>query len=183
VPFDFSVDLQQLSGVMIAVVSVLAAVITALWISMIIWAFRDMRSRSRDIFAQAMAALVVGALNVPGLLVYLILRPQETLAEQYERALEEEALLQEIENKQVCAGCGHPTKEDWRLCPYCHTKLKKLCSGCGRLLDLPWAVCPYCEVPQAEQSHPGRRSAPASSYSRADSGYSSEAGGVDDELA
>lgn len=181
-PFNFTVDFQQLSGVMIAVVSILAAVATALWISMIIWAFRDMRSRSRDIFAQAMAALVVGALNVPGLLVYLILRPQETLAEQYERALEEEALLQEIENKQVCAGCGHQTRDDWRLCPYCHTKLKKLCSGCDKLLDLPWAVCPYCETPQSDQSHPGRRSVSASSYSRSDSAYQSEVM-ADDDLA
>lgn len=179
-PFNLSVDFQQLSGVMIAVVSILAAVATALWISMIIWTFRDMRSRSRDIFAQAMAALAVGVLNVPGLLVYLILRPQETLAEQYERALEEEALLQEIENKQVCAGCGHPTKDDWRLCPFCHTKLKKQCSGCDRLLDLPWAVCPYCETPQAEQSHPARRPTSASSYSRFDSAYPSETVADDD---
>jgi RNA polymerase subunit RPABC4/transcription elongation factor Spt4 len=180
-PFDFSVDFQQLSGVIKAVVSILAAVATALWISMIIWAFRDMRSRSRDIFAQSLAALVVGALNVPGLLVYLILRPQETLAEQYERALEEEALLQEIENKQVCAGCGHPVKDDWRLCPYCHTKLKKLCTGCSKLLDLPWSVCPYCETPQAEQSRPAQRSAPVSSYSRFDSAYPSETT-VDDNM-
>jgi RNA polymerase subunit RPABC4/transcription elongation factor Spt4 len=181
-PFNLSVDFQQLSGVMIAVVSILAAVATALWISMIIWAFRDMRSRSRDIFAQSMAALVVGALNVPGLLVYLILRPQETLAEQYERALEEEALLQEIENKQVCAGCGHPTKDDWRLCPHCHTKLKKLCPGCSKLLDLPWTVCPYCETPQAEQSNPARRPTSATSYSRFDSAYESEAVADEDSL-
>ncbi|MBN1429429.1 MAG: zinc ribbon domain-containing protein [Anaerolineae bacterium] len=160
-PFNLNVDFQQLVGVIITVVAILAATLTALWISMIIWAYRDMRSRSRDTFAQVMVALLVGVLSVPGLLVYLILRPQETLAEQYERALEEEALLQEIENKQVCAGCGHPTKEDWRLCPYCHTKLKKNCPGCSKLLDLPWTICPYCETPQTEQSQPGRRSAAA----------------------
>jgi RNA polymerase subunit RPABC4/transcription elongation factor Spt4 len=170
-----SVDFQQLSGVIITVVAILAAVGTALWIAMIIWAHRDMRSRSRDTFAQAMVALLVGVLNVPGLLVYLILRPQETLAEQYERALEEEALLQEIENKQVCAGCGHPTKEDWRLCPYCHTKLKKICPGCSRLLDLPWTICPYCETPQLDQPHQGRRSTSTAAYEREDSYYENEA--------
>lgn len=160
-PFDFLVDLQQLSGVLLAVVSIVAAVATALWISLIIWTYRDMRSRSRDVFAQVLAALVVTILNIPGLLVYLILRPQETLAEQYERALEEEALLQEIEDKKVCPGCGHPTKEAWMLCPYCHTKLKKPCQSCTQLLELPWAICPYCEHPQAERHSAARRAAPS----------------------
>jgi hypothetical protein len=159
VPLDFLVDLQQLSGVLLAVVSIVAAVATALWISLIIWTYRDMRSRSRDVFAQVLAALVVTILNIPGLLVYLILRPQETLAEQYERALEEEALLQEIEDKKVCPGCGHPTKENWMLCPYCHTKLKKPCQSCTQLLELPWAICPYCEHPQAERHSAARRAA------------------------
>jgi len=152
VPFNLTLDLQQLSGVLVAVVSILAAVGTALWISLIIWTFRDMRTRSRDVFAQILAALVVAVLNIPGFLVYLILRPQETLAEQYERALEEEALLQEIEEKQVCPGCGHAVKETWRICPYCHTKLKKPCQNCESLLELPWTICPFCEASQVEES-------------------------------
>lgn len=151
-PFNLTLDLQQLSGVLVAVVSILAAVGTALWISLIIWTFRDMRTRSRDVFAQILAALVVAVLNIPGFLVYLILRPQETLAEQYERALEEEALLQEIEEKQVCPGCGHAVKDAWRICPYCHTKLKKPCQNCESLLELPWTVCPFCEASQMEES-------------------------------
>jgi hypothetical protein len=117
-----------------------------------------MKSRSRDSFAQILSAVVVAVLNVPGLLVYLILRPQETLSEQYERALEEEALLQAIEDRQVCAGCGHATKETWRICPYCQTRLRKKCSFCDELLDLPWAVCPYCEQKQIESSPVSRRS-------------------------
>lgn len=164
----FSLDTQQFSGVLIAVVSILTAIGTALWISMIIWTFRDMRSRSRDVFAQVLAALVVGLLNIPGLLVYLILRPQETLAQQYERALEEEALLQEIENRQVCPGCGHAIKEAWRLCPYCHTKLKKTCPNCGQLLELPWTICPYCEQPQIEETAQARRATASQSYARYD---------------
>jgi RNA polymerase subunit RPABC4/transcription elongation factor Spt4 len=166
VPFDLSVDLQQFSGVLLGVVAILAAIGTALWISMIIWTYRDMRSRSRDVFAQILAALVVGVLNVPGLLVYLILRPQETLAQQYERALEEEALLQEIEEKKVCPGCSHPTKEEWRLCPYCHTKLKKTCTSCEQLLELAWPICPYCEQPQADRPSYSRRAMAAAPVGR-----------------
>jgi RNA polymerase subunit RPABC4/transcription elongation factor Spt4 len=154
----FNIDLQQLSGTMTAVVSIVAATATAVWIALIVWTFRDMRSRSRDVFMQVLAAVVIAVLNIPGLLVYLILRPRETLAEQYQRALEEEALLQGIEDKPVCPGCNNPTKDDWRVCPYCHTRLKKPCTNCNRLLDLPWTVCPYCEQTQVETSYQARRS-------------------------
>ncbi len=165
-PFGLTLDLQQMSGLLIAVVSILAAVGTALWISLVIWTFRDMRARSRDVFAQALAALVVAVLNVPGLLVYLILRPRETLAEQYERALEEEALLQEIEGRAVCPGCGHAVKDAWRLCPYCHTKLKKPCPQCGELLELPWKICPFCEQPQFDEAAQMQRAQAQSDYGR-----------------
>jgi len=158
-PFNLSLDLQRLSGTMAAVVSIVAATATAVWIALIIWTFRDMRARSHDMFMQVLAALVIAVLNIPGLLVYFILRPRETLAEQYQRALEEEALLQGIENKQVCPGCSNPTRDDWRICPYCHTRLRKPCSNCGKLLDLPWTVCPYCEQTQVETSYQARRAA------------------------
>lgn len=151
-PFNFALDLQQLSGTVLAVMALLSAVITALWVSMIIWAFRDMRSRSPDTFAQVLAGLVVAVLNVPGLLIYLILRPKETLAEQYERSLEEESLLQEIERRQICPGCGHTIKENWRVCPYCHTRLRKDCQHCGELLALSWTICPFCAQSQIDET-------------------------------
>lgn len=137
-------NLEQISGLLLAGVALVSAVFTALWLASIIWTFRDMRARSRDVFAQVMASLMVAVLSIPGLLVYLILRPQETLAEQYERSLEEEALLQELEDKPVCPGCGHRVKEVWRVCPYCHTKLRKPCHNCSQLLELSWSLCPYC---------------------------------------
>jgi hypothetical protein len=99
VPVNLGLDFQQLSGTLIAIISILSAIGIAVWIALTIWTFRDMKARSRDTFGQILAALVVAVLSIPGFLVYLILRPRETLAEQYERALEEEALLQEIENR------------------------------------------------------------------------------------
>ncbi|MBX3056121.1 MAG: zinc ribbon domain-containing protein [Anaerolineae bacterium] len=124
--------------------AITGALLAALWISLVIWAFRDMRARSRDPFAQLLAALVVAALPVVGIIIYLILRPRETLAEAYERALEEEALLQEIEERPRCPGCSRTTEPNWLLCPYCHTRLKKACPDCNSLLDLQWNICPFC---------------------------------------
>lgn len=148
---------EQVTGLLVASVAILAAMLTAVWVATVIWTFRDMRSRTRDLFAQIMAAAVVAVLNLPGLLVYLILRPQEKLSEQYERALEEEALLREIETRSSCPGCGSPSREDWRICPHCHTRLRKECHSCGRLLELSWMICPHCEATQAENSNPRRK--------------------------
>lgn len=140
-------DFASLANYVLLAVAFVGAFLSALWLSLVIWTFRDMRARSRDVFAQVLAAAVVGVLTVPGLIIYLILRPPRTLAETYEQSLEEEALLQEIEEKRVCPGCGRQVSEDWVMCPHCLTKLKKPCAHCGRLMDLPWNVCPYCATP------------------------------------
>ena len=120
------------------------ALFAALWLSLIIWALRDMRARTRDPFAQLLAAALVAVLPVAGILIYLILRPPETLAEAYERALAEEALLQEIEERPSCPGCSRTTDHNWILCPHCHTRLKKACPDCNSLMDLQWNLCPFC---------------------------------------
>jgi RNA polymerase subunit RPABC4/transcription elongation factor Spt4 len=124
-----------------------AAFIAALWLSLIIWTYRDIRNRARDPLMRILAVLVVAVLFLPGILVYLILRPQRPLDDEYQRTLEEEALLQSIEDKPVCPGCGRVTKPDWVVCPGCHTRLKKPCENCGKLLELPWNLCPFCTHP------------------------------------
>ncbi|MBZ0291852.1 MAG: zinc ribbon domain-containing protein [Anaerolineae bacterium] len=132
----------------------LGVVAAVFWLAMIIWAYRDMRSRSRDSVAQILVAVVVAFLFVPGLLIYIFLRPRETLAEAYERSLEEEALLQEIEDKTSCPACGQHVHDNWLACPYCHTRLKKSCINCGQSLELSWNLCPYCTASQISQPEP-----------------------------
>lgn len=133
------------------------AFLAALWISLVVWTYRDIRSRARDPLVQILAALLVAILNIPGILIYLILRPQRTLEEEYQRTLEEEALLQALEDLPLCPGCERRVKEDWQVCPNCHTKLKKTCHQCSKLMELPWNICPFCGTPA-----PGMRLASSS---------------------
>ena len=123
------------------------AFVAALWIALVIWTYRDIRARARDPLVQILSALLVAVLNLPGVLVYLILRPTRTLEEEYQRTLEEESLLQALEDLPLCPGCERRVKDDWQVCPNCHTKLKKACHNCGKLMELPWNVCPYCAAP------------------------------------
>jgi len=123
------------------------AFLAALWLSLVIWTYRDIRRRARDPLARILAVLVVAVLFLPGIVVYLILRPARTLEEEYQHTLEEEALLQAIEDVSLCPGCGRRVKDNWVFCPGCHTKLKKNCHQCGKLMELPWNLCPYCGTP------------------------------------
>lgn len=120
------------------------AFLAALWISLVVWTYRDIRTRVRDPLAQILSALLVAVLNIPGVLVYLILRPPRTLEEEYQRTLEEETLLQALEDQPICPGCERRVREDWQVCPNCQTRLRKPCLHCGRLMELPWNICPYC---------------------------------------
>lgn len=114
------------------------------WLALVVWAYRDIRARSRSTMAAVLTILLVALLPVVGLAIYLLLRPRETLAAAYDRALEQEALLQQIEDKPVCPTCARPTQPNWFLCPACHTHLRQPCPVCRSPLELHWDICPYC---------------------------------------
>jgi RNA polymerase subunit RPABC4/transcription elongation factor Spt4 len=149
---DLEAILSTIQPFVIMFAALFAAFLTAVWVSVIIWTFRDIRARSRDVFAQILATLMVllffPLFPFPGLILYLLLRPRETLSEIYERSLEEEALLQGIEERMACPGCNRRIEEQFMVCPTCHTRLKKACPACGRLLHLRWNICPYCGAVQ-----------------------------------
>lgn len=149
----FGLDLSTFSNLFTYLTAFFGAFLAALWLSLIFWAYRDIQGRSQDKLAHILAALVVALLNLPGLIVYLILRPARTLEETYLAALEEEALLSQVEERSVCPGCGARAQTSWMICPHCHTRLKKQCRQCGSLLELPWQLCPHCGAP-AENSNP-----------------------------
>jgi len=140
-------DPTNLSNFMLILVTWGGLFLAALWLSLIIWTYRDIRARARDPLGRILAVLVVAVLFLPGIVVYMILRPRHTLEDEYQRTLEEEALLQSIEETPVCPGCGRRTRENWMVCPNCHTKLKKPCHHCGKLMELAWNLCPFCGTP------------------------------------
>jgi RNA polymerase subunit RPABC4/transcription elongation factor Spt4 len=136
----------NLNFVLQVAIGFLSAFVISLYLSIVIWTFRDIRSRTKDIFAQLLATLLVVVFNLPGLILYMILRPRDTLAAAYERALEEEALLRDVEERMACPSCRAPVERDFLLCPECHTRLRRKCAKCGRVLDMRWTMCPYCGV-------------------------------------
>jgi len=150
--------LDSLSKALGFIVGFMVAFLIIFWLSLIIWTFRDIRSRTQDLLSQILATVLVTVFFVGGLFIYLILRPRQTLAEIYERQLEEESLLAEMTERQTCNHCHARIESDFQICPSCGQKLKRPCPKCERLLELRWAFCPYCAtnlVPIPMQSMPG----------------------------
>jgi len=129
-------------------VALAGAYLLALWFVLVVWTFRDIESRSRNVLTQVFSSLLVVLFFVPGVLLYLILRPKDTLDEAFQRSLEEEYLLQDLEELPLCPNCHRYVEDDYQLCPQCHAQLRDACAACTRLVDLRWALCPYCATPQ-----------------------------------
>ncbi len=140
-------DLSALTTFFQYFTALFGAFLAALWLSMVFWTYRDIRARTEDRLIHALAALITAVMGPFGLVIYLILRPLETMEQTYQRALEEEALLTEIESTALCPGCGLQIQDEWQVCPSCHTHLRKACVECGRMMELQWQVCPYCGTP------------------------------------
>jgi RNA polymerase subunit RPABC4/transcription elongation factor Spt4 len=136
---------------------VVGAYLLVMWVAALYWVYRDAMARSRDPLASYLAVGAVLLFNLPGLLLYLILRPKSTLTERYEQQLEAEALLHEIQDQPSCPQCRRRIGEEFLTCPYCRTSLRVACEQCGRALAFGWVVCPYCGVERAAQEAPRTR--------------------------
>lgn len=136
------------------IVAALGAFLFAFWIAMGIWTFHDIRQRTRDWLVIILAVALVLIFPLIGLLLYLMIRPKATLADVYDRALEEEALLRELEQTQACHNCGVPVKEGWVYCPNCHNQLQHTCATCGNLARNEWEICVFCGAAQQQRTVP-----------------------------
>jgi hypothetical protein len=130
------------------VATFLVAFLVVLWMTLCFWTFRDIQARTRDIIAQVFATLLVLFFNIPGVLLYILVRPKETLAQAYERSLQEEYMLQDLEEREICPTCRVKTQPDFQFCFNCRTRLRRECSNCGSMIKIKWANCPFCSTAQ-----------------------------------
>ncbi len=144
---ELSNTIATLIGIFVAL---MGAFFFAFWVAMGIWTFNDIRSRTRDWLAIALASLLVLIFPLVGLVLYMMIRPRETLADVFDRALEEESLLRELEATLSCNRCGVPVKDNWNFCSNCHSQLRFACSSCGKAMRQEWSICVSCGTDQLE---------------------------------
>jgi hypothetical protein len=121
--------------------------VVLLWLGTAYWAFRDMQARTENpilpYFAAALIIFFTPLLFVFAVVLYLIVRPRETLAEVYERSLAEESLLAEVEKNELCPVCRDRVDSEWLVCPNCRTRLHRVCPSCNRLAEPTWPLCAF----------------------------------------
>ena len=120
-----------------------------MWLALVVWVFRDAARRNNAPGYPRLMAAVALVIPYLGPLLYLALRPSETIEEQRERRLETVGL--ERQALLSCPDCGFPTEPKYLACPSCMRKLKEPCSRCHEPVDPRWALCPFCENPQSLQ--------------------------------
>ena len=139
--------------------AILVLYLSAIWLTLVFWTYRDVRQRTRDPILQTVGVLLVLVFFLPGHWIYLIVRPRYTLAEMYERSLEEEALLQELEDQKACPTCKRRVLDDYLICPSCRTQLKETCRSCAKPLTYAWVACPFCGLEKPPREGVGARGA------------------------
>ncbi len=117
----------------------------AFFVAIVIWTYKDARKRTDDPIMVA-TFTAISMLPVFGVLIYMLVRPSEYMADVRERELEIRALERQLGRQERCPYCKSHIEGDYLSCPVCTTKLRQSCTGCDKPLDPRWVMCPFCET-------------------------------------
>ncbi|NMC09145.1 hypothetical protein GYA44_02335 [Candidatus Microgenomates bacterium] len=116
----------------------------AFWIVVLYWIWLDSGDRTSNTTARVCYVLLGLFLNVVGLVIYLIIRPNQTIEEIYWSDLERRYLKYETSELGDCPKCGTQLFPGFRYCPECKYKLKVKCPSCNLFVDRKYKYCPHC---------------------------------------
>ena len=116
------------------------AYLLILYLALIIWVINDSLKRSQSLLFQIFAASLLIFTNLLGLIIYLIIRPRQTLTERAFITAE----LKTLNTSQPCPKCRREIDNEFLYCPFCQTKIQNRCLKCRALLKKEWQACPHC---------------------------------------
>ena len=106
--------------------------VVVFWLATAFWVFKDARRRIDDPWLVGMAALLGLVPPFVGPIVYLFLRPPDSIEERRDRELENRALEERLAERDLrCPVCRGEVDASFLVCPVCTTRLKQACGSCG----------------------------------------------------
>jgi hypothetical protein len=124
-------------GTVVAVISIVFWLVVTSWI----WVDSDERTTSKWM---RVFYVIIGLIPVVGWIIYLIVRPSETIDEIYWGDLERRYLKYEAKDLGDCPKCGTQLYPGYIFCPNCKQRIKRKCSNCGVYVDLEYKYCTHC---------------------------------------
>lgn len=115
----------------------------ALWIALIVWVTRDVINRSNSLVFQVIMISINIFIPIFGLIIYLIIRPTETLLQKYCQDLEYRAFIDSLD-RCVCDFCQASIDKEYIYCPECSEQVKRKCTKCHKPYMIEAGICPYC---------------------------------------
>jgi hypothetical protein len=114
------------------------------WIVLIGWVWIDSGERTSNTSYRVIYLLLVVILNIPGLIIYFIIRPSETIEQIYWADLERRYLKYETAELGDCSKCGSQLLPGYIYCTNCGNEIKKKCPTCGVMIAKNVKFCAYC---------------------------------------
>lgn len=128
------------------ILRVLFLSVGAFWVFVLAWVWTDSGERTANSYARIGYLLLVLVFNILGWIIYLIIRPEETLEQAYWSDLERRYLQYETAELGDCSECGRQIFPDFIFCPDCGLELKVECPGCNVYVDKKFQYCPLCRT-------------------------------------
>ena len=123
---------------------ILVLLFVIFWLVIIGWVWIDSSERTSDKNRRFIYVFLVIILNIPGLIIYLIVRPSETIEEIYWADLERRYIKFETAELGDCPKCGHQLYPGYVFCTNCGYEIKKRCPKCNVLVDKDHKFCEFC---------------------------------------
>jgi len=112
----------------------------ALWIAVILWVYRDAEKRNMN---GVLWGLLVFVGNIIGLIIYLILRNEETFRSSPAPSVS-------VPGSGLCPSCSVQVQPGFAFCPHCGSKVEAECPKCKKPVSGKWKLCPFCGERLAE---------------------------------
>ncbi len=121
-----------------------ALVFVAFWVVVLDWVWTDSGERTTNRRTRVIYVLLVLFLNVFGWIIYLIIRPSQTIEQIYWADLERRYLKYETAELGDCVKCGAQLYPGYTFCPKCGLEIKMKCQACDMYIEKDSEYCPFC---------------------------------------
>lgn len=123
---------------------ILAIYLVLIWGSYIIWLWNDSKKRFTNEGLRVLIWIIASATFIFGLLLYILIRPQQLDDDSYWVSLERKFLLHETYGMGECDSCGFMLRPEFMNCPACGKVLREKCKKCEQVVDVTWKRCAFC---------------------------------------